>query len=118
MCLFVRHHHVRLACIVTVGIWDPDIFDITSFYGKGVVKLSSEAEVRPTLPKIGVHLVFLSNEKQSLPKSAPEVCYSQISELYLYCFEAKLPPPPSAFISYHLHRRDKKMKQRLKKKKK
>ena len=113
MCLFVRHHHVRLACIVTVGIWDPDIFDITSFYGKGVVKLSSEAEVRPTLPKIGVHLVFLSNEKQSLPKSAPEVCYSQISELNLYFFEAKLPPPPrSAFISYHLHRRDKKMKQR------
>ena len=65
MCLFVRHHHVRLACIVTVGIWNPDIFDITSFYGKGVVKLSSEAEVRPTLPKIGVHLVFLSNENKA-----------------------------------------------------
>ena len=38
---FIWHHHVRFTCVITVGIWDPDVLNITSFYGKGGVEFSS-----------------------------------------------------------------------------
>jgi len=39
---FVWHHHVGFPRVVTVGIWDPDVLDFTSFYGEGAVELSSK----------------------------------------------------------------------------
>lgn len=56
---FVWHHHVRLASVVTVGVWDPDVVDITSFYGKGAIELSSETGVSPSLAEVSVDFIFL-----------------------------------------------------------
>ena len=56
----IWHHHVRFTCVITVGIWDPNIFrDITSFNGYGTVQLSSKTGVCPGLVEISVHHVLL-----------------------------------------------------------
>lgn len=56
---FVWHHHVRLTRVVTVGVWDPDVLDITSFYGESAVEFSSETGVSPSLAEVCVDFIFL-----------------------------------------------------------
>ena len=59
MGFFVWHHHVRFTRVITVGIWDPNVPNITSFYGKSTVQLSGESRIFPVLTEIGEHFVLL-----------------------------------------------------------
>ena len=56
----IWHHHVGFTSVITVGIWDPNVLDITSFYGNGTVQLSGKTGIFPILMEIGINSVLLS----------------------------------------------------------
>ena len=67
--LSIRHHHVRFARIITVGIWDPDVFDLSSFYGKGAVELPNKTRIYPFLAEVDVCFIFLFTKQKRISTS-------------------------------------------------
>ena len=64
----IWHHHVRLTRVVTVGVWEPDVLDVSSFYGEGAVELSGKSRIFPFLIKIGINSVLLSITNKMISK--------------------------------------------------
>lgn len=47
MDFFIWHDHVRFTCVITKRIRDPNVVNLTSFYGECAVELSYQARVFP-----------------------------------------------------------------------
>ena len=62
--LSIWHHHVGFTCIVTIGIRNPHVVNIFTFYVKSTVKPASQARVCPLLAEIAVHFKFLVTLKK------------------------------------------------------
>ena len=99
VCFFIWHHHVWLTCIVTVGIWNPNVLYITPFYGKGAVEFSRQTSIRPFLSEVCIHPVFLlvtsevtiaKQDSNYLSKIDSGVKYAAIGLISHYFFYFKL----------------------------